>query len=631
MSDSAVDSPSGALHLHYAGVSSVERSGGQQRVSLFTNHGSPHSEGSSETLSAQVTIEEPLAFREAMRVLLTLHQPKGSYLPEDPETYSAYADWRRGLDPKISPLEMTRSFYQFLSEHDPETWVGCDPTVSLNSSGLAFETLDPSGRVYAAVSVSPEGFKVDGGDGALNLCAQFEGGEALQSGLTTLNQASPLVVSVGARAEEVSEEYAGEVTKTLPTPTEWQRNFTQILAATTKQLREVSLSRMDLYNILQQLRLNADIPKQKNGVRFELIPGKLPELTLEPWGWRHVCSGDVYRGDRAEVLGVWDRRDLMIFDSLLPYVERVTLRALGEAQPTFWTLECGAISFTLATMGFRPNNWSRGVLLDLTLPRAEVTEATLHEARALLSSEGSMSADALASALDSLDLSDAPSGADLTRALIQTGLARPDLASGDLNARELFSGLTADALRYRNEREARGSQLAALGRTTAEITELPTGEIEVVGRVTELPSEHLPVEPVYSPRFQIKEGAGMRKVSCDCAWMKDREKQKVGPCPHVVSLWVRYATDEAARQAELAAHPERVEVATAVYFKRKRGRELSRIVELKRRLLIERWEDEGEAPRHFHRVFSHIAAARAAYFKRVVELERREYMDASQS
>ena len=72
MSDSAVDSPSGALHLHYAGVSSVERSGGQQRVSLFTNREAPNSEGSSETLSAQVTIEEPLAFREAMRVLLTL-------------------------------------------------------------------------------------------------------------------------------------------------------------------------------------------------------------------------------------------------------------------------------------------------------------------------------------------------------------------------------------------------------------------------------------------------------------------------------------------------------------------------------------------------------------------------------
>ena len=123
----------------------------------------------------------------------------------------------------------------------------------------------------------------------------------------------------------------------------------------------------------------------------------------------------------------------------------------------------------------------------------------------------------------------------------------------------------------------------------------------------------------------------MRKVGCDCAWMKDRETQKIGPCPHVVGLWVRYASDEAKRQAEIDAHPERVEKATAVYFKRQRGRELSRIVELRRRQLIERWEDQDEADRHFHRVFPHVAAARAAYFKRVAELERREYMDASQS
>ena len=123
----------------------------------------------------------------------------------------------------------------------------------------------------------------------------------------------------------------------------------------------------------------------------------------------------------------------------------------------------------------------------------------------------------------------------------------------------------------------------------------------------------------------------MRKVGCDCAWMKDRERQKIGPCPHVVALWVSYARSEAERQADLAAHPERVEVATSVYFKRRRGRELSRVIELKRRTLTERWEDQGEAPRHFHRVFSQIAAARAAYFKRVAELERREFMDASQS
>jgi hypothetical protein len=623
-SDPTSQSTANALALRYQGVSAVARGEDSQRVCLFT-----HSDDAESSSSAQLTIHDPLVFREAMRVFLTLHQPKGSYLPDDPKIYEAYAGWRRTLDPLLTTVELTRSFYSFLGEHDPEAWVGCDPTVSLNAGGLAFETLDPTGRVYVSVSLKPEGFSAEDGSDSTQLSAQFEGGEALQAGLTTLNQSAPLTLSLGAGVDEVKAEYTGEITKTLPTPTEWQRNFTQVLAATTRPLRSISMSRMDLYNILQHLRLNADIPKQKSGMRFELIPGKQPALTLEPWGWRHICTGDVYRGDRAEVLGVWDRRDLLIFDALLPYVEHVTLHALGEAQPTFWVLDCGALSFTLATMGFRPNNWSRGVLLDLTLPRVAVSAETLAAAEVKLRDAGTISSDELSASLDQVE--DGVSGEDLTRTLIQAGLARPDLSNGMLSARTLFTGLTPTALRYRNAREARGSELADLDRIEMEINELPTGEIEVVGRVTEVAAAHLPVEPVYTPRFQIKEGAGMRKVGCDCAWMKDREKQKSGPCPHVVALWVRYSMDEAKRQAEIDAHPERVERATSVYFKRQRGRELSRIVELRRRQLIERWEDQGEADRHFHRVFPHVAAARAAYFKRVAELERREYMDASQS
>lgn len=623
MSDLHSDNHPPALSLRYHGVSSVERGEtGTQQVCLFTH------QGGGASPRTELTIRDALGFREAMRILLTLHHPKGVYLPEDPKTYEAYAGWRRGLDPLISSLELTRSFYNFLSQHDPSAWVGCDPTVSLSAGGLSFETLDPTGRVYAAVTVKTEGYS-GGGD---VLSAQFEGGEALQAGLATLNNSATLNVVIGAEPTEVSPEHGGELTKRLPAPTEWQRNFTQLLAATTRSMRAIPLSRMDLYNILQQLRLNADIPKQKKGIRFELVPGKAPALTLEPWNWRLVGTGGAYRGDRAEVMGVWDRRDLMIFDALLPYVQSVELYAFGEAQPTFWVLDCGDLTFTLGTMGFRPNNWSRGVLLDLSLPRLNLTEAQLDVAEAHLVSAGSIEMHALSSQLDEASEElDGLSGADLVRALLHTGRARPDLLGRRLSPRSLFTGLSPDALRFRNDREAAGSELAAGGRVHMRRVDLPTGEVEVVGEVTAFAADHLPVEPIYAPRFQIKEGAGMRKVGCDCAWMKDREKQKIGPCPHVVSLWVQYSSEEAARLAELAAHPERVEVATAVYLKRKRGREMSRIVELKRRQLIEHWEDEGEAPRHFHRVFPHIAAARSAYFKRVTELERREYMDASQS
>ena len=613
-----------ALYLHYAGVSAVERRpADEQKVCLFTN--TPHAERDFAP-RVDLSLSEALVFREAMSVFLSLHQPKGSYLPDDPKIYEAYAGWRRSLDPNISPVEVSQSFYRFLAENDPSAWVGCDPTVSLNESGLTFETLDPTGRVYAQVHVNPNGYQHK--SGSVRLCAQFEGGESLQSGLSTLNNSGSLTLSLGVRSEEVNEAFRGELTKTLPAPREWMRNFTQVLSASTCPLRSISMSRMDLYNILQQLRLNADLPKQKKGIRFELVPGKPPALTLEPWNWRLVCTRDVYRGKRAELLGVWDRRDLLIFDALLPYVEHVELKTLGEAQPTFWVLYCGSLTFTLATMGFRPNNWSRGVLLDLSLPRVEIDETLLDQAQAILAEAGALSPEALESKLNSLSEHTA---VDLVRSLIQAGRALPNFGAGTLSARTLFTDFSPSSLRYRNDREARGSQLSELGRIVTKISELPTGEIEVIGEVTELPAEHLPVEPVYAPKFQILEGAGMRKVSCDCAWMKDREKQKIGPCPHVVGLWVQYASDEAARQAELAAHPERVEVATAVYLKRQQGRELSRVVELKRKLLIERWEDEGESPRYFHRLFSEIAAARAAYFKRVAELERRDYMDASQS
>ncbi len=613
-----------ALTLSYAGVSSVERKpAAEQQVCLFTNI-SPSQENIHKV---DLTLKDALIFREAMRIFLSLHQPKGTYLPDDPKVYEAFVSWKRGLDPELSPVALSQSFYDFLGQYDPQAWVGCDPSVSLNASGLAFETLDPTGRVYAMLNISPEGYENKGKLPVFT--TRFEGGEVLQNGLGTLNNNGTLKLTIGAQADEVNQSCQGELNKSLPAPHEWLRNFTQIIAASTRPVRTVSLSRMDLYNILQQLRLNADVPKQKKGIRFELVPGKPPALTLEPWNWRLVCTSDIYRGDKAEILGVWDRRDLMIFDALLPYIDRVELKAIGEAQPTFWVLHCGNLTFTLATMGFRPNNWSRGVLLDLSLPRMELPEKAVDQAFKTLTKAGELSAIELA---QSVKETKAYTGADVVRTLIQSGLARVDMSSSKLSPRgPLFDAFSPQDLRYRNQREQLGSELAHLKRVKITLSELPTGEIEVLGEVKALPAEHLPVEAIYKPRFQMLEGAGMRKVGCDCAWMKDREKQKTGPCPHVIALWVRYASDEAKRQAELAAHPERVEVATAVFFKRQRGTELSRVLELKRKLLSERWEDEGQEPRYFHRMFSNIAAARAAYFKRVAELERRDYMDASQS
>lgn len=637
-------SEGGALRLRYAGVSCYEATAEAQRLCLFTDQRRAGEGGALPT--AALTLRRPLAFREGLRTLLELAGLRGAYQPVDAEVYQAYAAWRRGLDPMITPVETTRAFFAFLAEHDPTAWVGCDPTVSLSPNGLSFELLEPEGRVYGALTLKASAYEAAAGS-ATHLCAQVEGGVSLRDGLARLNSATPATLHLGAAPTLAAPGCAGEVEKALPAPLNWQRGYTQLLAATTLSPRRVPLSRMDLYNILQQLRLNADPAKSKTGMRFELVPGRAPSVTLEPWGWRLTGTGGAYRGPRAELIGVWDRRDLIVFDALLPYVQGVEAVILGEAQPTFWVLDCGDFTFTLGVMGFRPNNWSRGLLLDVTLPRPAApqegtqTSDTLStlDARALSALSAHQSAPysaphtatTLAAAL-SVTREEAQGA---LRRLVQGGAARPHMAPGSseasFEARELFQGFTAEASRYRNEREALAHALISEGRVRPTISELPTGEVEVQGAVTEPKAAHMASEPTYAPQFQLKEGAGMRKVSCDCAWMKDREKQKVGPCAHVQALWLRYALDEAARAAELAAHPERVERASKVFVRRDGEVEKSRVITLKRTRLEEVWEDTGATPRRLHKVFNTVAAARAAYFQRVADLERRQYMDASVS
>ena len=636
-------STSDSLSLTYRGLSAYQldsRQGDdpqgdiQQRLCLFLDE-ERQEEG------ARLRIKSPLLLREGLRSLLELNGLRGIYQPEDAETYEAYSAWRRGLDPQISPINASQAFYDFLAQHDPEAWVGCDPTVTLSSSGLTFELLDPTGRLYGALSFDPSAYELTSDASQESstqdqsaLCAHFEGSVTLREGLSMINHSIPLTLSLGSNPEDVEEGCRGALSKRLPAPKSWQRNYTQLLSSSTLESRRVHLTRMDLYNILQHLRLNSDPPKQKKGIRFELIPGKPPALTLEPWGIRLQSSGEVYRGDRAELIGVWDRRDLLVFDALLPYVDQVEVHILGEAQPTFWMLRCGPMTFTLGSMGFRPNNWSRGLLLDLSLPRASTQDSsTLNEVIVeRLNAQGALSADALQTALLESGHVDTQSAAHAAlRGAIQAGRVLPDRSTGTLTARRLFNDLDDAQLLYRNEREARAHELVTQGRVHITLGELPTGEVEVKGQVSEPSALEGLSEPMYAPQFQILEGAGMRKLSCDCAWMKDREKQKIGPCPHAQALWLRYSIDEATRLAEIAAHPERVEFATAAYVRRRGEKEQSRYISLKRKTLEERWEDSGEEPRRTAKVFSSIVAARVAYFKRVAELERRDYMDASQS
>ena len=104
------------LPLSYEGLSayvlySASDGSTEQRLSLFTDQ---------HRNSGQVTIHvhDPLPLREGLRTLLEMNGLRSGYVPEDPETYEAYAQWRRSIDPQLTPIELTQAFFSRMGCHN---------------------------------------------------------------------------------------------------------------------------------------------------------------------------------------------------------------------------------------------------------------------------------------------------------------------------------------------------------------------------------------------------------------------------------------------------------------------------------------------------------------------------------
>ncbi len=442
------------------------------------------------------------------------------------------------------------------------------------------------------------------------------------------------MIDFNPAVDTVPSEYVGEINEYATAPESWLRAYGQLLTASTLKHRSVSLSRMDLYNILRHLRLNADVDGESKSIRFELIPGKAVALTLEPWQFYLTSEASVYRGSRAELIGVWDRRDLFSLQALLPYIENVTLNLLGEAQPAFWTIDCGTCVFTLGIMGFRPSNWSRGILLDIEIPRV-FTTSDLDTVVLSAISQQSFSLKDLSSHL-AVEIS---ALAPIVRKFIQLGKIHVLFEQNEQKyvARSLWHCLDWAKEGSNNQRLAKAYELVQQKAVTYTSNVLGSGETEIQSTVKETLSFNQQVA-VYKPQFQLNRDGATRKLSCDCAWMKDRESQKIGPCAHIQALFLQYALDEQQRRIEIENHPELIEFATKRFVRKKSQKEWSVEVSLKKNKLEEKstvqpisaQKDQKKDTRSHFLVFSDIASARNAYFNRIADLERLGYMDASQ-
>ena len=620
----------------YGGLSSLVSSDGSQTLLLV---------GDQERAGPQanVRITAPGTFREALSTLLNLIERGYNYYPSTPEIGAvvgeSYDKWKQAA-PNLSPVESRQVFLKFLADSDPDAWLVMDPVVTLSEDAIIFEVFDRRARIYGSLTLNREMFEGEITPGTLHI----EGGRDVLEALSLIDSRSTLTLKIGAQvAGELDERHRGEVVRTDSFPLPWQRQLVQMLAASTLPSYRVPMARVDLFNILRYLRLNREAKGDPSALRFALVPGDAPEITIEPWEWRYTCTGKAYAGSQSKIIGLWDRREPMDLQNLLPFVQGAQVQILGEAQPTFWTLDCGSFSFTLATPGFRPMNWSRGLMMDIHLPRHTDNPAGYDEVLAALKySGGSATAAALSTATglsaEAVDVA--------VRRGCQNGVILQDPLSRKIFARELFAGgIDVEQLKFRSGQEGKAWRLVGAGRVDKRLTQRPTGEIDfmeapsasnpagIPSAVTEPKHPFQEKEPRFTPKLEVNRGGATRKPGCTCTYWKRQTASTKEPCAHLQALWLKHSLDRQEEKQLEKTDPSRITVRNGTFVKRQKDDEEVHEITLMFRRVTESWgtrlQLRDARGRRQVQIFHSVADAREAFFARCAELELKGFLNAS--
>jgi hypothetical protein len=376
------------------------------------------------------SLVEPLRFREAISAL---HDVVISDLRYQPRDRTAYQAWREDLkkqeaaaysaaaretksaltaqlvEPMPDGLEAdfrrSRNLYwtarqaysNHLLKHDYELWrlmMPCDPVITVAEDSLFFECFSADESSYGCLSVARDAFRHTEAPtlGTTNVdysWGLYEHFQRMRSYRETRFEIDPsgFDVQIAEQPEHREEK--------IDLPNSWLRGFMQMQAAMSLPMRRLEISREGMYNLLAFLRRRR-AARSPRAVRFELEPGKPPELVLEPWEKRIQLHSRPYSGKRAETIRVWGRDRLRVLARQLPLMERVDVYLLGTGLPSFWVSQMGSMRMTLGLSGWTTNNWTGASALSQVMPPVLVDEFHLNAVGAAFRSSPAMSLDTVA-------------------------------------------------------------------------------------------------------------------------------------------------------------------------------------------------------------------------------------------
>lgn len=569
-----------------------------------------------EDVQLETSLLQPLLLREG---LLTLGEVLGSDLRFKAQDRAEYLKYLLSKGKKATKelWEAQKAFLEARYRDANNAEQGAessplDPIVQVQPNGLTLEVFSADESAYARLELRHSATAPQVKPGV----STFQLNPLLLKSLTKLRSYQP------ARLELIASKSG--TPQTLRVPFRWIRAFGQMQAAATLPATVFQLAPIDLYNVLQTLRLKK-AKKGPRALRYELTPGEPPRIVLEPWDLVLQASSGAHTGLRAQVVRTWGRLRLTVLARLLPLAKSVTVHLMGAGLPAWYVLDVGDATFTLALSGWTDSGWAGISTLDLLAAQPDPALSGPLLARL---KQGPCTLETLAEAVG------APTHAVRLSliSLIQQGLAFQNIATKHFVYRPIFAHLTPEPLpleqlRFRDQQEADAHRLLEV-----------EGQVRLT-RVHDLGAEGLRIEGevedrrahrTYRTSFTLdREG---RTVDAACTSPQFRRSGlKEGPTVPMIALRLLYSRErtrlEQARETEEGRR--QIFAETRTWLKRSPGKALTYKVSLEDRRVTVRWGTDPAHLRMQRLLFATPDEARTDYFGRLEQLSAKGFMDVS--
>ena len=544
----------------YLGRSVLRSAGGHSAISLSPNLARPKVFFDGE-------LRHPLRFREAMSALHEVVIGDLCFKKSSKDNYKAYLDAQaaeeRALHAETFAQTVTdelrkiseqpprqglaadfarahahyfgarKRWINDLRKRDSKLWWLLDPVITVAPDTVYFECFSKDEASYGCLHIDREAFAHqdlgESGLGTTNVDYSF----ALYDHFQTMRSYRPTRLQVDPSGFEV--QVAGHPDHRedkVDLPSSWLAGFGQIQAAQMLPATHITLPVETVYSLLAFLVRR----REKQGpraIRFELIPGKAPELFLEPWEQCIVGHGRPFTGATPRTVRIWGRRRLLVLARLLPLIDQLDVYLIGSGLPSIWVARMGEMHFTLCLSGWTTNDWAAGAPLQLLAGAYPHRNDTIAVLRETLERERDM---------DMAQLRRAASGAadDLLLGslykLAERGQVIFDHATGRFRYRPVMPEELAGAMQAPAHPEFIAAQAALRsGQVTIQRSEALTATRRLLsGKVGKVACETL-----------LDRDGAFIKARCSCSHFY-KNRLRTGPCRHLLALKLKDAPPIAA-------------------------------------------------------------------------------------